>query len=264
MKVTVLAGPRAAHQIIHQQALAEGLLALGHEPVLRFSEHAAHACTQFVACWGWRMGACLRRAGHTVIVMERGYLGDRFAWTSLGLNGLNGRATFPPAPQDDGERFRAVAELQPWRPGPGYALIVGQVPGDASLQGANLEPWYAEMARQARAAGMEPVFRQHPVAAKKGYRQGPKGVRQHTGDLVGALAGAAQVITYNSNAGVDALLAGVPIYADNEGSMAWPLASRVVGEIRRPSREQWAHDLAWRQWTLDEISSGKALGGLMP
>lgn len=263
MKVTILASPRAAHQVAHQHAAAEGLRALGHEPLLRYSEHSPHASTRFVACWGWRIGAKLRDAGHEVIVLERGYIGDRFVWTSVGLNGLNGRAQFPSARQDQGARFRGLATLLPWREQSGYALIVGQVPGDASLRGVDLEPWYAEMSRQAVAAGMEPVFRQHPQAAKRGYRQGPRGVRQHNGALEDALAGAAQAITYNSNTGVDALLAGVPVYADNEGSMAWPLAGRVVGEFRRPDRSQWAYDLAWRQWSLDEIRSGAALEGLI-
>lgn len=264
MKITVLARPRAAHQVVHQHAAACGLRALGHDAVLQFSEHSPHASTEFVVCWGWRMGAPLRVAGHKVIVLERGYLGDRFEWTSVGLNGLNGRATFAPAPRDGGERFRSIAALQPWRQGPGHALICGQVPGDASLQGADLEPWYAEMARRARAAGLEPVFRQHPVAAARGYRQGPPGVRRIEGSLADALAGAAQAITYNSNSAVDALLAGVPVYADNEGSMAWPVANRDVGHAAPVEREPWAHELAWRQWTIEEIRSGAALKGLLP
>lgn len=258
MKVVVFASARAAHQIRHQHALAEGLRARGHEPVLRVSDYPDTG-ELVVACWGWRLGARLRAAGHEVLVMERGYLGDRFAWTSLAWNGLNGRGRFPAAPQDGGERFRGVAELQPWRQAEGYVLVCGQVPGDASLQGADLEPWYAERCREAQAAGLEPVFRQHPQAAQRGYRQGPKGVRQHTGTLADALAGAIQVVTYNSNTGVDALLAGVPVTAENEGSMAWPLAGRIIGEFCRPDRARWAYDLAWKQWTLEEIASGTAL-----
>lgn len=247
--------------MLHQQTLADGLRALGHEPVMH---HDGAVTTHAVACWGWRLGVQFRRAGHEVLVMERGYLGDRFSWTSLAWNGLNGRGIFAPTPDDGGARFRQHhAVLQPWRQGPGYALIVGQVPGDASLQGVNLEPWYANMAGHARAAGLEPVFRQHPVAARRGFRQGPRGVRKLTGSLEDALAGAAQVITYNSNTGVDALVAGVPVVADNEGSMAWPLAGQQVGEFHRPEREQWAYDLAWKQWSLDEIASGDALKGLL-
>lgn len=256
MRFTITASHRAPHQLQHQAALAEGLLALGHEPVLH---RAGGISTLHVACWGWRKGQELRAAGHEVLVMERGYLGDRFAWTSLAWNGLNGRGVFPPAPDDGGTRFRQHhAPLAPWRGGPGYALIVGQVPGDMSLQGRNLEPWYAEMAQQATAAGLEPVFRQHPVAARSGYRQGPRGIRQNIGALDEALAGAAIVVTFNSNTGVDAAVAGVPVVVDNEGSMAWPVASQSLSPIR-PDRTRWAHDLAHKQFLLSEIADGSAL-----
>lgn len=263
MEVTIYASPNSPHQVQHQAALAAGLRELGHTPILT---HRAPAQTQVVACWGWRAGALHREAGKDVLVMERGYLGDRFAWTSLAWNGLNGRATFPPAPADDGERFeRHFGPLAPWRTNhrDGHILIVGQVPGDASLQGRDLEPWYADMADRALRLGFEPVFRQHPVAIKQGIRQGPPGIRKHVGPLADALANAAQVVTYNSNTGVDAAVAGVPVYVDNEGSMAWPVGGQLVGDLEHaPDRTAWAHRLAWRQWTLAEIADGTALKGL--
>jgi len=73
--------------------------------------------------------------GRDVLVMERGYIGDRTHWTSLGWNGLNGRARVPLAPADGGARFeRNYSRLMhPYNPAGHYALIIGQVPGDASL-----------------------------------------------------------------------------------------------------------------------------------
>lgn len=256
-----MSSARAAHQLQHQTAVAEGLRALGHEPIL---VHTGASPVKHVACWGWRIGAQLRRQGHEVLVLERGYLGDRFSWTSIAWNGLNGRGTFAATPDDGGARYRAHhAPWSPWRPPSGYALIVGQVPGDASLQGRDLEPWYVQMAAKAREAGLEPVFRQHPVARQRGYRQGPRDVRSLGGTLDEALGGAAVAITFNSNTGVDALLAGVPVVVDNEGSMAWPLASPDVRNLVRPERADWAHALAWKQWLLSEIADGTALRGYL-
>jgi hypothetical protein len=243
--------------------MAAGLRALGHEPELVYGTHSP---VQHVACWGWRLGFQLRQRGHEVLCMERGYIGDRFAWTSLAWNGLNGRGTFAPTPDDGGARFRQHhAPLKPWRdPGAGgYALIAGQVPGDASLRGRDLWPWYHDRADEARSAGYEPVFRPHPVAVARGHRHCPNDMRQHHGTLEDALAGAAVVITYNSNTGVDALLAGVPVVADNEGSMAWPLASTDVRNLVRPDRTEWAHALAWKQWQMSELADGTALRGYL-
>lgn len=264
MRFTIIAAPHAPHQVAHQQVLAEGLAALGHEAVPARSQQMGNITTQHVACWGWRLGATLRRIGHEVLVMERGYLGDRFAWTSLAWNGLNGRGNFGQVPDDGGARFRQHFSMAPWRKNPeGYVLIAGQVPGDASLQGKNLEPWYAETADRIRGLGLEPMFRPHPQALKRGLRQVVRGVPRHTGSLAEALAGARQVVTYNSNTGVDAVLAGVPLVADNEGSMAWPVSGTQLGELHMPPRERWAHDLAWKQWSLAEIRDGTALRGLL-
>jgi hypothetical protein len=63
-------------------------------------------------------------------------------------------------------------------------------------------------------------------------------------------------VTFNSNSAVDAVLAGVPAYVEDEGGMAFDVASHTVGEIHRPDRAQWAHDLAYCQWTVDEMASG--------
>lgn len=251
--VTILASPNAQHQMAHAQAMAEGLKRHG----IKTTVTANPPCyTKAVVCWGWRMGLRLKLQGKRVLVMERGYLGDRFAWTSLGWDGLNGLAKFH-APDDGGERFRKhFGPLQPWKEGGEYALVVGQVAGDASLRGKNLVPWYAQMAALLGDQGHHVVFRPHP----RGHsgRMKIKGAETRTGDLAEALAGAKFVVTFNSNTGVDAVVAGVPAIVMDEGGMAYPVAGHRLGEIVRPEREAWAHRLAWCQWRLDEMRSGEA------
>ena len=58
---------------------------------------------------------------------------------SIGINGLNGRATFVETPDPD-KRFEPHKPLlKPWNPHGDYVLICGQVPGDAAL-GVDLKP----------------------------------------------------------------------------------------------------------------------------
>jgi hypothetical protein len=231
------------HQGIHGEALRAGL-----------ARHGIKRDPHFVAVWGWRTGQAYRAAGREVLVLERGYLGDRFAWTSIGWNGLNGRAEFPQYPDDSGARFRALGvPLQPLRPAGDYALIVGQVPGDAALQGRDLRGWYAQQA--ARDWGVPCRFRPHPLGAKRGPVPVVPGAARLDGPLDDALARAAIVVTFNSNVGVDAMVAGKPVTCDDAGSMIYGVAP--------PDREAWAHRLAWRQWSLDEIRSGVALEGVV-
>lgn len=260
MKITILASPRAPHQLEHQAALSAGMRATGIESV---AITAGEPATKHVACWGWRLGRALRSKGHEVLVMERGYLGDRFAWTSLAWNGLNGRGLFPHAGATP-DRFNKHFSMRPWKERGDYALILGQVPGDASLQGIDLAPWYRIAADTARDAYGLPVhFRPHPNVWARGWIQNVHGCVTSAGDLSDALGGAHIAITWNSNAAVDAVLAGVPTVTADIGSMAWSVTGHQVGARITPCRDSWAHELAWRQWRIEEIASGKAVGMMM-
>lgn len=229
------------HQLAHAQAMREGL-----------ARHGVKRNPHFVAVWGWRAGLAYRNAGREVLVLERGYLGDRFAWTSIGWNGLNGRATFPEYADDGGARFRSMGlSLADMRSGGDYVLIAGQVPGDAALAGRNLQPWYEQQARNDW--GLPVKFRPHPLAHKRGPVRPVAGAAMDRSPLPEALRGAARVITFNSNTGVDALVAGVPATCDDAGSMIHGVTDR----------ERWAHALAWKQWSLAEIRSGVALEGVV-
>ena len=247
MAVRIIANPRAPHQVRHAEAIRQGFAR--HGVKCRVS-HGATVEDETVVCWGWRQGKVWREMGKSVLVMERGYIGDRMGvWSSLAWNGLNNRGTVPPVPEDGGARFRAHhdGKLQEWNPAGDYVLIVGQVPGDASLQGRDLSGWYAQQA--ARDWGLPVRFRAHPLAHRRGPVRPVPGATTMNGELADALAGAAHVVTFNSNTGVDSLLAGKVTHVDDAGSMAWNVTDR----------EQWAYRLAWRQWTLDELASGFAL-----
>lgn len=263
-RLTIFAGT-APFQIAHAEAFAQGLKAHGVIPVTKRVD--ANSPTKHVACWGWRLGKRLRAHGHEVLVMERGYIGDRFAWSSMGWNGLNGRATF--YPRDDPSRFAGNFSplMRPWKEaGTGrYVLIIGQVPGDASLGGIDLSRWYDESVKLACAAYYLPVvFRPHPQAVKRGIAKTLGGTRTHGATLADALSGAEAVITYNSNAAVESVLAGVPTIAADIGSMAYAMCGHKIGERITPDREQWAARLAWCQWKMDEIKSGEAWAVIMP
>lgn len=256
-KAIVLANSTRRSDHGWREGFAAGLCARGWDAELSLT---ADPCDLLV-CWGVRRRADIARQrslGGEVCILERGYLGDRQAWTSVSFGGgLNGRGEFR---GDDGHASRFEDQfarlVSAWRERPGgYALIIGQVPGDMSIKGVDMPGWYRGAAEQLLAAGYEVRFRPHPLAGR--FREIYAGSQPFGGTLAEALSGAALCVTFNSNAGVESVLAGVPTLAMDRGSMAWDMAGHQVGEIVMQDRSDWARRLAWRQWSLDEFRSGE-------
>lgn len=256
----------SGHQQAHGAAMKAGLERHGVKVRFAASNQPVRG-VDFAVIWGFRQEAVIA-AAPPVLVMERGYLPDRFVWTSLGWDGLNGRARFP-APQDHGERFDAffAQHLRPWRckDEGDYALLIGQLAGDVATRGVNLRAWIRRTAEQLRVAGYAVRYRPHPQTPRMQARaeECPPDADFSTMPLEKDLADAALCVTWNSNTGVDAILAGVPTVAMDEGSMAWPVATHDVAAAPiRPDRHEWCRQLSWCQWTLDEIKSGAAWDAL--
>lgn len=243
----------------HMDALTRGIAQ--HDDVCRFYNDVPLGC-DVLAVWGWRKALWVKAAGFKgpILVVERGYIGDRIGkWTSLGWDGLNGKARHNPV--WDQSRFctHFSDSLKPWKYGTGYALLAGQVAGDMSLVDVNIHRWYEDTAKALVEAGWEVVFRQHPVEIERGRARPDLGdkVWYSTRSLEDDLAGAALVACYNSNTAVDAVMAGVPIYTADSGSMVYELSSKDFNPIR-PPREKRLNEIANIQWQMDELASGKA------
>lgn len=244
----------------HMYAIAEGLRRHGVEVV---ALHDRAVDVDFCVVWGWRKARRIKDNGFSgpVLVAEHGYLGDRIhTWTSLGWDGLNGRARFP-APQDEGQRFWSNhAHLaKEWERFDGYWLIAGQVLGDQSLLGVDYLEWLKTTITGLMRMGVDVRFRPHPEAVRRGQDfPVPKSLFS-SGTLERDLSEAACVVAYNSNATVDAVVAGIPAVTADEGAMAWDVtAHHYLDEIITPDRSEWFRRMAWTQWTMPEIASGEA------
>jgi hypothetical protein len=245
-----------AHQCEWGQAFAGGLRRHGWQAEIVSDYRPA----DLLVMWGVRHQGDIaeqRRRGGEVCIVERGYVGDRFKWSSVSFGGgLNGRGIYR-GPHGDGSRWeRHFGHLmQPWnceRSHNGYALVIGQVPGDSSIKGVDIEGFYR---RAMTTYGQAARFRPHPHVKPA---DGAAKMEAARASLVEDLAGAACVVTWNSNTAVDAVLAGVPAVAVDQGSMAWAVTGHELGvQPPKPDRTAWAHWLAWTQWTREEIASGE-------
>ena len=251
---------RFRHARPYLEAFARGLLRCGQDFV-RVPLGAPPVLCDLAVVWSyWRRDviAAQRLSGGRLLVLERGYLGDRKRWISVGYDGLNGRADFCNSAADD-RRFREYFEglLQPWKRSGEYILVMGQCRHDQSVRHLDMLARLTDAIRAIRTRSDWPVrFRPHPEDPET---PAPPGSTVIAGALQEAMSNAHCVVTINSNSGVDAAVAGVPVIALDRGSMAWPVAGHRAAEaIRppRPDRERWAAELAWCQWTTEEIAAG--------
>lgn len=201
-----------------------------------------------------------RQNNKDVIVLETGYVnrgdGENHHYAA-GFNGLNGRADFRNKGMPDDRAKRLAVELRPWRNG-SNVILCGQVPWDASVDHTNHFQWLQETAAELRKrSGRLVIFRPHPLAKLAPL----PGIEYSTAPFRNDLVDAHCVVTFNSNSGVEALMAGVPVFAFDEGSMVWNVCNRSLDALAnpvRPAREQWLADLAYAQWTIAELRNGDA------
>ena len=248
----------AAHQTAGMRYLQKGIEAAGELTRLREINGNPHEQARACVLWGTR-NMHLMGKYETVYILEAGYFRDRLSFYSLGIGGLNGRAHFNNEDSPSDRWIKHGVARQPWRHHGDYILIMGQVPGDMALENININQFYADMLYQIRNFTHMPVFfRSHPLAQQKAPEDIPILPAR---SLDEAFKDAAMVVTYNSNSGVDAALAGVPVYAHDIGSMAWPIAAHSIKRLFNfgyPDRRQWLYNLAYTQWTVDELTRGEA------
>jgi hypothetical protein len=73
------------------------------------------------------------------------------------------------------------------------------------------------------------------------------------------LANAWAAVFCNSSSSVAAVLAGVPVFADDDDCVAWSVANQDLAQIETPvmpDRTQWLYDLSAAHWTDAESRRG--------
>jgi len=206
-----------------------------------------------------RIFAEQKRRGKSTIVIDSGYI-KRDRYYMVGIDGLNGRANFNNAnvPSD---RWNALGvDLLPWRLDGGPIIICGQIPWDAACQHADNVIWCQSAIKRIEEITARPViFRPHPLVIDiVDYET--NGIVISTQPLEEDLKDAWALVTFNSNSGVEAVIAGVPVFVGDAGSMVLSVANVDLSLIEKPmfhDRSAWAKGIAYAQWTLEEMASGK-------
>lgn len=178
--------------------------------------------------------------------------GAYFAVTRNGLHAYGDQIGLMP-----GDRWAKLGvKLHPWRTNTnGHILIAHQ--HTPAFDGHDRQPWFHETIRLLRArTKREFILRPHPRDRDRSAL--PPGCLVSTRSFREDLENAWAVVTYDSNMAVDALLYGVPVFTAGK-TKADPLACHDIELIEKPpkpDRQQWAHDLAYSQWSVNELRAG--------
>jgi hypothetical protein len=213
-----------------------------------------------------------KAAGGKAVYIDLGYFNDRMKDGRYGYHRFSVNARHPTAyfqkERHPGDRFAVHGrKIEPWKRGAGRNILVcGMSRKCAEFEGFQFEEWERKAIGALRLVTDRPiVYRPKPVRVREQPPPPIKGVgysNPRTTGIQAELRNAWAVVSHHSNAGIDGLLVGVPSFSD-EG-VATALGHTDVSLIEQPrqpsdeERRQFAWDVAYTQFHIDEMASGLA------
>lgn len=205
-----------------------------------------------------------QRQGRKAIYVDLGYWGRRKrtrydGYHKMALNSRHPTAYFQNYAHPAARFGRFGVHMEEWRKAGRHILLVGMSAKAAAAEGFQANQWERDTIARLR------EFTDRPIL----YR--PKPNWREAKPLPGSEYGIAQtleesfrnchaVVTHHSNVAVDALVAGIPCICPH--GVASVISGHNLSEIESPptmpGRLQWAADVAWTQWSIEEMTDGLA------
>ena len=208
-------------------------------------------------------------------------ISDSHQYYRVGLNGfLQGEGTFIKNIDYPNDRLNELGiKFNNWQSRGENIIIPLQLPGDASLRHQDINDWCMFAIENIRMHSDRPIdLRIHPALGEKSWEAVTglyRKILQSTFENVNFVNGqtvslqehfdnAYCVVSYTSGTSIDAMVAGIPVIPWDEGNFAYPICDAHVENIenvieKMPSEEvtqQYLQNLAYHQWTIDEMKSG--------
>jgi len=218
------------------------------------------------------------KQGKPIIVLEVGALKRNTTW-KVAVGGINNEAYFGHTTNNDDVRLTALGiRIQDWKDtkNTNSIIICGQ--HQASHQWRNMPPvsdWISNTIQEIRQHTDRHIkVRCHPRypfnfnnTKTNVVKSMPKRIDivQDFYDFGAELSNAHCVVNWSSNPAIEAVLVGVPVFTGPD-SLAHAVANHsfdTVETLVKPDRQQWANDLAYTEWTVDEIAKGIPLNRIL-
>jgi hypothetical protein len=208
-----------------------------------------------------------------IVVIEVGGLIRNETWR-IGIGGINSVANFANQDVDhvDDSRARKLGlSLKPWRDvgESGPIIICLQNTKSEAWTAGPVKVWLRDTIEHIRASSYRPIIvRQHPrhkediklmlteyPNVKEDFPRFTKGDNVNFDER---LQEAYCVINYNSNPGIEAVMAGIPVMV-HDSSLCYEVGNPLDGDInvlQMPDRQHWLNRLSYCEWFVDEIEKG--------
>jgi hypothetical protein len=244
-------------------AFERGLVSQGHT-VTKHSKNGDVAVIWSVL-WSGRMREnqaiwnYYRKQNKPVIVLEIGGLVRETTW-KIGINGINQGSYFVPNGQDDTRKNQLGLNFKPWKNTGNEILICTQHDKSQQWDGnPSLKDWTTNIIKEIRQYSQRPIkIRPHPRCVVYPNIFDKNIIKSTEKTIEREFNTAWAVVNYSSNPGIESILNGVPAFVSNK-SLASPVGNLEFSNIEnpnRPDRTQWLNDLAWTEWTIEEMVKG--------
>lgn len=212
---------------------------------------------------------------------------NSYKWTAGNFNNTN-------ADRDRWKRFESLTKIKftDWNSPGDYILIMGQKEGDSALNSLYAKgyktsyDWILAVVTEIRKYTDRPIkIRPHPRGLIKGMRQIEskslndfknveistnvrEGGNQGGEGLEHDLKHAYCIVTYNSLSSIEAAIFGIPIFALDDGCMAYPIAHKKLSNIESINYDiditEWQNKIAYTMWNKEDVCTGKTWAHLKP
>lgn len=208
------------------------------------------------------MGVIARAAAQGLpwFYADNGYLGgghfDGCYKVTANAMQWDGSLPWQATSNDRARLARLGVKLAPWRTSGEYILVCPPIPAYDRALAFDGAAWLADTLAALRRQTKRELRIRYKPGDPRALRPGGGPARLLAEDLTGAWA----LVTHDSNVAVEAVVAGVPVFASGV-SPARALGNRDPTRIQRPDlahdRLAWLAVLAGKQWTLDEMRDGR-------
>ena len=167
----------------------------------------------------------------------------------------------------------------------GNILLLLQLPGDASLRNTNIYEWATYAIQEIRKSSNRPiVVRTHPKHNIKDTDEFYKFVSDCSLQKISNISfsigkdrhidedfsQAYCTVAFSSGSSIDSIIKGIPTIACDPGNFAYEVSSNFPNQVESIKKEsgekitKWLSELAYSQWTVDEMERGIVWNYLLP